>query len=93
MACRGPALAMMVRHGGGRHAGGGRDRLIMLRAARHQRITLQRQHQREQHGKSEAQRLVEPHSLENIPPVGEEYTRTAHRLGGLVVVAPGDIDW
>ena len=65
----------------------------MLRAGWHHCIALQRQQQREQHGKPEAQRLVEPHSLENIPPVGEEYTRTAHRLGGLVVVAPGDIDW
>ena len=54
-----------------RHARGARVRLIMRRADRHCCIALQRQHQREQQGKPEAQCSIEPHS-------GKTYHRSAN---------------
>jgi hypothetical protein len=67
----GPALAMSVRRGRGSHARDARVRLIMPRAGRHHCIALQRQQQREQHGKPEAQRSIQPHTPENIPPIAQ----------------------
>jgi hypothetical protein len=81
IACSAPLHAMMVRRGRGNHVRDARVRLIVLRAGRHRCIALQRQQQREQHGKPETQRSIQSHTPENIPPIDQYYTRTAHTLG------------